>query len=406
MRPIRGSINVDTIAMNFAYRRNLEKAARQTILIHRPATLIRLILRTIITTTRVSHAGILIYDKNRDAYIVKVSKGFGGLKIPSGFVKVEKENPLIRSFTDKNLYFPEEIVLSNKVDKVLHSSHINKNIEMKKFMQDLKNNLSLFRAKACIPGFFRNELVGVLFLGEKRDKKRFDEEEIGFLSVLASDVVMALKNAWLIEDLNKQLEANKRLLLQTMSALASSIEAKDKYTIGHTERVAKYSLAIAENVRKMRKIKNWEKFLENLKIAALLHDIGKIGIPEAILHKEICLNEEEKKIMDNHPLIGANILNNIEDFKEALLGVKYHHEKYDGSGYPFHLKGKQIPLIACIISLADTFDAMVTDRPYRKGISREEAIKEIKKNKGRQFAPYAVDAFLKICASQGNSLNL
>ncbi|MDP2922932.1 MAG: HD domain-containing protein [Candidatus Omnitrophota bacterium] len=382
--------------MRLGYRKNLEKAARQTILIHRPNTLIKLILRTIVVTTKVSHAGILIYDKKKDAYVVKVSKGFAGIKIPSGFVKVEKANPLIRYFTDKNLYFPEEIIIFDKIEKILRSSQMSKNISMKNFFQELKANLSLFQAKACIPGFFRNELVGVLFLGEKRNKKKFSEEELGFLSVLASDVVMALKNAWLIEDLNQQLETNKRLLLQTISALSSSIEAKDKYTIGHTERVAKYSLAIAQSLRKAAKITNWEKFLDNLRIAALLHDIGKIGIPESILHKDVGLDDEERKIMENHSLIGANILNNIEEFKEALLGVKYHHEKYDGSGYPFHLKGKQIPLIASIISLADTFDAMVTDRPYRKGISIEDALREIKKNRGKQFAPYAVDAFLKI----------
>lgn len=392
--------------MKLFYRRNLEKAARQIILIHRPDTLIRLILRTIVKTTKASHAGILIYEKKRDEYIVKISRGFGGLKIPSGFVKVKKENPLIRAFTEKSLYFPEEIILADKVEKTLRSSYTDRNKEMKKFLQDLTNELSLFQAKACIPGFFRNELMGVLFLGAKKNKKKFSEEEIGFLSVLASDVVMALKNAWLIEDLNKQLEANKRLLLQAISALSSSIEAKDKYTIGHTERVAKYSLAIAESLRTFVKIENWEKFLENLKIAALLHDIGKIGIPESILHKTMGLNGEEKKIMENHSLIGANILNNIEEFKEALLGVKYHHEKYDGSGYPFHLKGKQIPLIASIISLADTFDAMVTDRPYRKGIPIREAIEEIKRNKGKQFTPSAVDAFLKVYSVKGNALGI
>jgi putative nucleotidyltransferase with HDIG domain len=392
--------------MKLNYRRNLEKAARQTILIHRPDTLIKLILRTIVATTKLTHAGMLIYDKKRDTYVVKISRGFSGVKIPSGLVKVNKNNPLIRCFTDKSFYFPREIILFDKIAKILKSPHTKKNIDMRNFFKSLYDTLSFLRAKACIPGFFRNELIGILFLGQKENKKKISEEEIDFLSVLASDVVMALKNAWLIEDLSQQLESNKRLLLETISALASSIEAKDKYTIGHTERVAKYSLAIAENLKRKTGISDWNKFLENLKIAALLHDIGKIGIPEDILHKDIELNESERKTIENHSLIGANILNNIAEFKEALLGVKYHHEKYDGSGYPCHLKGRQIPLIAAIISLADTFDAMITDRPYRKGISLREAVEEIKKNRGRQFAPAAVDAFLKVYAAKASSLIL
>jgi HD-GYP domain-containing protein (c-di-GMP phosphodiesterase class II) len=238
--------------------------------------------------------------------------------------------------------------------------------------------------------------VGILFLGEKINKKEFDDNELRFLSVLASDVVMALKNAWLIEDLNRQINLNKRLLVQTISALASSIEAKDKYTIGHTGRVANYSLAIAMILHKHKKIEQWDKFFENLKIAALFHDIGKIGIPENILNKNKSLNMAERKIIMQHPIIGANILGHVEELREALEGVKYHHEKYDGTGYPFHLKGNKIPLIASIISLADTFDALISDRPYRRAISAQEAVKKIKKGKGNQFMPCVVDAFLKM----------
>jgi putative nucleotidyltransferase with HDIG domain len=392
--------------MKLSYRRNLEQAARQITLIHRPNTLVRLILRTIILATKVKHAGILIYDKKRDEYVVKVSRGAEGLKIPSDFVKVKRDSPLIKAFTEKSLYFPEEIIFYDKVEKASKSTVICANKGMKSFLEDLRAELSLFKAKVCIPAFFRNELLGILFLGEKKNKLKFDDEEIGFLSILASDIVMSLKNAWLIEDLNSQLEANRRLLVQTISALSLNIEAKDKYTGGHTERVAKYCIAIAQGLRKVIRIKDWEKFLENLKIAALLHDIGKIGIPERILNKNMGLNSEERKTIENHSLIGANILRGIEQFQQALAGIKYHHERYDGSGYPFHLKGKQIPLIASIISLADTFDALRTDRPYRKGISTKEAIEEIKKNRGKQFSPSTVDAFLKICAANGNALDI
>ncbi|MCM8830944.1 MAG: HD-GYP domain-containing protein [Candidatus Omnitrophica bacterium] len=381
--------------MKREYRVYLEKAARQTILIHRSDTLIRLILRTIIRTLKIEHAGMFIYDKNRQVYVMKFSKGSSGFKVPQEFVKITKENPLVQYFINPKLKFPKNHILLSRINSLIRSNNVKHNQKMKKFLEELKFNLSLYGAYACIGGFFRNELIGILLLGKKKNKKHFSQDELGFLSILATDVVMALKNARLIEDLNRQLEINKRLFLQIVAALASSIEAKDKYTIGHTERVVNYSFVILENLKRYIKDNDLEKFKENLKIAALLHDIGKIGIPERILNKKTCLNGKENLIVKNHPIIGANILNKIEEFKDVLAGVKYHHERYDGKGYPSGIGKRKIPLIASIISLADAFDAMTTDRPYRKALSFNVAIREIKKNRKKQFSPMVVDAFLK-----------
>ena len=382
--------------MKAGYRKDLEKIAKQMILIHRADILVKLILRTIVKTLAVKHAGIFIYDKARDEYVANLSRGSAGFKIPEGFVKLTKDNFLIRYFTDEQLDFPKDILTWDKLNRLLKSSKVRKNSELKNFLNGLKTNLSFYQAKVCVPGFFRKELIGLLFLGNRANSKKFTDDEAGFLAVLASDVVMAVKNAWLIEDLNRQLELNKCLFLQTVSALASSIEAKDKYTSGHTERVVEYSLAIAHILKKSRKIKDWEQFLEDLRIAALLHDIGKIGIPESVLNKPDYLTDDERRVIQEHPLIGVNILNHIDAFEYALLGVKHHHERYDGGGYPSHLKGRQIPLVAAIISLADAFDAMTTDRPYRKALSIKEAVAEIKRNKGKQFVPSVVNAFLKL----------
>jgi HD-GYP domain-containing protein (c-di-GMP phosphodiesterase class II) len=382
--------------MKINYRKDLEQAARQMILIHRADTLIKLILRTIVRAVGVRHAGIFVYDKEREEYVARISRGITDFKIPGGLVKLKKDNPLIRYFTDKKLHFPKDTLLWNKVSLLLKSPKIKRDKESRRFLGELRFNLSLYEAKACIPAFFRNELIAVLFLGDKANKKSFVEEELGFLSVLASDTAMAIKNAWLVGDLNKQLENNKRLLLQVVSALASSIEAKDKYTKGHTERVVQYSMDISSNMKNMLKNEEWDEFNRRLKIAALLHDIGKIGIPENILNKPDYLTPEERKIIETHPLIGENILNHIDGFDDVLIGVKHHHERYDGAGYPGALKGKNIPLIAAIIALADSFDAMTTDRPYRKALTVEQAVNEVKKNRGKQFAPKIVDAFLRI----------
>ncbi|HBU70284.1 MAG TPA: hypothetical protein DEE98_07895 [Elusimicrobia bacterium] len=379
------------------YRKELEIAARQMILVHNADVLIKLILKTILRSINVNHAGIFLYDKEKKEYVVKVSKGEEGLKVPQGFAKVKADNPLISFFSDPAFKsFNRGYFLSTLTKSYAAQAKSSGNKKLITIFEKMKDEMSLFSADALIPGYFRDDLIGVLFLGEKADGKPLTDEELGFLSVLASDVVMAIQNAWLFEDLNKQLAANKRLFDGTISALSGAIEAKDIYTVGHTERVARLALQIAENMQN-NAISQSKAFRENLHIAALLHDIGKIAVPEIVLNKKEPLNEEEYKHIVKHPIVGIEILVSIKEFEDVILGVKYHHERYDGKGYPFALKGDEIPLVASIISVADTFDAMTSDRAYRKAMPRDAAIEEIKKNSGKQFHPEVVDAFLKTC---------
>jgi HD-GYP domain-containing protein (c-di-GMP phosphodiesterase class II) len=368
------------------YRRELEKAAKQMILIHRVVTLVKMILKTIVRVLRLEHASLLLYDKSRDVYVAYTSRGITGFKIPNGFARISKDNPIIGYFTDKRMqvFNPDYLLFSQIKDS--------KNA----FHEKLKDQFLLYNAKACIPGFFRNTLIFTLFLGRKLDDRDFTSEELGFMSVLSSDVVMAIRNAQLFQDMNKQFLKNRNLFLQTVFALSSAIEAKDNYTQGHTERVTKYSLIIATELNTMGKIPgtNIKRFFEDLRISSLLHDIGKIGISETILNKEGVLDERDRQEMNKHPLIGANILSKVDELHEPLSGVKYHHERFDGNGYPEGLKGEEIPLIARIIAVVDAFDAITTDRSYRKGFSREEAVRLIEKEKGKQFDPVVVDALL------------
>jgi len=380
--------------MESSYRKGLEKIARQMILIHRADIVIKLVLRTIVRDLKVRHAGIFIYDKEREAYIAKVSRGNAGFKIPSGFVKIKKDNPIINYFTAKRFPFCGDYILTDTVEKLIRSVKLKNDAKAQEFLDGLRVNLDFYQARACVPGFFRKELVGVLFLGEKNNGDQFSPKDLSFLSTLASDIVMAIKNAWLFEDLSRQVDVNKRLFLQMISAFVSSIEAKDKYTRGHTERVMAYALNIAEKLKKRGELSNRAKFVDDLRTAALLHDIGKIGIPEHILNKPDVLSAEERGVIQEHPAIGENILKNVDELDMVRLGVKFHHERCDGLGYPSGLHGEEIPLIASVIGLADAYDAMTSDRPYRRALSRDEAIAEIKRNKGKQFAPSVVDAFL------------
>ncbi|MDD5097032.1 MAG: HD-GYP domain-containing protein, partial [Candidatus Omnitrophica bacterium] len=194
-----------------------------------------------------------------------------------------------------------------------------------------------------------------------------------------------------------ELERKHQLFVRTTIALAAAIEAKDHYTHGHTTRVTNFSLEIAQKINQNSKKTFDNKFLENLHIASLLHDIGKIGVPEHILNKRSSLTVGERNRIKEHPMIGVNILKPIKELESSMLGVRYHHERFDGLGYPDGLKGEQIPLLASIISVADSFDAMTTDRPYRPALIRDEAINEIRKLSGQQFCPRVAETFLELC---------
>ena len=180
----------------------------------------------------------------------------------------------------------------------------------------------------------------------------------------------------------------ERLSLQVMKALAATIDAKDKYTNGHSTRVAEYSREIA------RRSGRNEQEQEDIYYAGLLHDIGKIGIPEEIINKTSRLTDEEYEVIKTHPVIGGNILKNISEISDISLGAKWHHERYDGRGYPDRLQGENIPEVARIIGVADAYDAMTSKRSYRGVMPQEVVRAEIEKGKGSQFDPRYADVML------------
>jgi response regulator RpfG family c-di-GMP phosphodiesterase len=192
---------------------------------------------------------------------------------------------------------------------------------------------------------------------------------------------------------NEQLrdELEKAYFL-TVRALAAAIDAKDRYTRGHSDRVMKYSTRIAEALEE--NVAMTERLIQHFQYAAMIHDIGKIGIPDNILKKEGKYTSDEYSVMKQHPLLGYDMLRDVPYLKEVSLFLKHHHEWYNGGGYPDGLKGDNIPLGAQIISVADAYDAMTSDRPYRKSYTHGDAVQEIVHCSGTQFAPRVVDAFL------------
>ena len=182
---------------------------------------------------------------------------------------------------------------------------------------------------------------------------------------------------------------SKNKYIQTVNALTRAIEARDKYIEGHSQRVSEMS----ESIAKEMKLNEWK--IEQLKMAALLHDVGKIGIDDAILKKPGNLTEEEYDAIKNHPVIGYNILKDVKDLEPVLDLVKYHHERYDGKGYPEGKTVDELGIDVFIIQLADSIDAMSTDRPYRKALSEGEIVSELIRCCGTQFHPKVVEAYLK-----------
>jgi len=177
---------------------------------------------------------------------------------------------------------------------------------------------------------------------------------------------------------------------ETIMAFSEALEARDQYTAGHSRRVMEYSKSIGQRLKLDR------EDIEDLKRSALLHDIGKIGIPDIVLKKKTKLTDEEYAIIKSHPETGASILKYIKSFKNLVPAVYHHHEQFNGEGYPDGVKGAAIPLHARIIAIADTFDAMTSSRSYRNALSLRTALSELERNRGIQFDPDITDIFLEI----------
>ncbi len=259
------------------------------------------------------------------------------------------------------------------------------------FKVDSKTN---FKTKSVmsVPLFYRDKVIGVIQLINKKGAFVFSEQDEYYVKLMAIPIATALVNAKLFKEL-------EQTFIETSLALADAIEKRDKYTAGHTRRVTEYSMMIAEEIDMKKDERKW------LALSGILHDIGKIGIRDSILNKTDKLSRDEFLEMQKHTVFGAEIVEKIHSLKKVISGILYHHEKFDGTGYPFGIKENEIPEFARIIAVADTFDAMTTDRPYRKGLPVDVAFKELTKNVSTQFDPNIVKAFKKAYEKRMNNDN-
>jgi putative nucleotidyltransferase with HDIG domain len=234
---------------------------------------------------------------------------------------------------------------------------------------------------------------GLVFTGPKINGEEYSSDDKDMLTFIANSAGIGMENARLL----KQLQTT---YVSTLKTLISVIEAKDPYTKGHTERVASYSVAVADRLRLP------EAARRRITFGALLHDIGKIGVVENILHKKGQLDAGEWEVLKSHPLVGARIVDKMEFLSGTSAIVKHHHESWDGNGYPDALKGEDIPLGARIIAVADSFDAMTTNRSYRKALSIDNAIERLEAGAGTQFDPNIVRVFVRFIRRKGSGMIL
>ncbi|MFQ5900122.1 MAG: HD-GYP domain-containing protein [Thermodesulfobacteriota bacterium] len=339
-------------------------------------------LYLIMGTLSVARGVIFQFDPNKGELNIAASKGL-------------KET--------KNIALPVDGELLHEIIK------INKAIQrdkakgpMKRFFARERKHLDSIMAYILLPLIVKGELVGMIALDKKFSGKAYTKDDYEILYMMAHHTAVSLHNHHLLIKLAHQVDENKRLYEDlrliyhdTIQAFSAAIDAKDDYTKGHSSRVSKYCVTIAKEMGFP------EEELEGIEIAGFLHDIGKIVIDKGIINKPSRLTKDERVEINQHPLVSYEILSKVKfPWKNIPLNVRYHHEKIDGTGYPDKLKGTEIPIGAKIMALADAFDAMTTDRPYRKKLTLEKAIKEVEMSLGRQFDPEIVRCLFNIIKSE------
>ena len=263
------------------------------------------------------------------------------------------------------------------------------------FFQVYDRSFEKRRVELLVPLVIRDEIVGVIMLGEKANGEAYSSYDKDIICAMARHIGVGIAQRNLMAELERRSDENRRLYddlrhtyKDTVKAFATAIDCKDKYTEGHSVRVGKYSEIIASEL-------GWDdEQVEGVSIAGYLHDVGKLTVESKIINAPYRINAKESAELNKHPGVGYEILLPIHHpYTDVPLAAKYHHERLDGRGYPDGLEDREIPYIAKIVNLADSFDAMTTDRPYKRRRPAGEVIEDMQRNAGKQFAPELVTAF-------------
>ncbi len=353
----------------YNYHKTLLEASKGMMLITDTAKLLYIIVYVVKKHMKLKSACVFHYDEASKAYILKSKRG--EINMQRGY-RIDENHQLIVCLKERQAGFPY-----NK-DEFGN-------------LKDASAELEKFGCVACVPSFNKGNLVGFLILGSKISGDSYTDEELELLLTIANEAAIVIENTRNLLELKRLREKEKENYFQTILALAKTVDEKDSYTRGHLEEVTRYGMIVAEEFVNLT---HMDIDMEQLRTALLLHDIGKIGVPDALLHKNSNLTPEEFEIMKQHTEIGARIIEPIEKLKNVGRIIRHHQEKYDGTGYPDGLRGEDIPIEARIVGVVDAYHAMISDRPYRRALPEEIALNELKNNSGTQFDPKVIKAFM------------
>lgn len=326
--------------------------------------LLKIIIELTMKVLKADEASLMLFDDERKLYIAAASYDLGE--------EIKKKTRLaigerIAGWVAKER---QPLLLYNG----LHNDPRFKDIEGQR--KEIKSSM-------VFPLEGKTDMLGILNINRVNIDECFTENDMRKSSIFTSQIAMAVENARLFKEISS-------LYLSTIKSLANAVDAKDHYTQSHSECVTKISVSIAEEMGLP------PRQIQRLQLAAQIHDIGKIGVHDYVLNKTEKLTTDEWEEIKSHPLKGAQILEPLSFLNDIVDAIKQHHEKFNGTGYPSGLKGEAICMEARIIAVADTYDAMTSDRPYRKALTKEQAVAELKKCTNTQFDPEVAGAFLRV----------
>lgn len=369
LSPIRNQVQIwiDRIFYREKYNAGLmlQKLSETTASLLDLDQLTDLVLRELMKTLHIEGSAILVKESDGTNFSVIAELG-PNQKVLSDF---RADHPIIVWLSKNYQTISKKELIFNPTFKSLWTNE--------------KMELEKFQAELFVPLNAKGEFVGVLIVGPKRSSQPYTQDDKLILSALANQTAVAIANARLYDELEET-------FVQTISALANAIDIRDTYTSSHSQRIAKWAAAVG------RSLDFSPEEVRILYWGGLLHDIGKIGIPDKILMKTTKLNASEWEQIKKHTLLGASLVAPIKKISKVAPIIEYSHERFDGLGYPHGIKGNDIPIGARIISVVDSFSAMRDERPYKKPFSYEKAVDELKQNSGSMYDPNIVEAFINI----------
>lgn len=372
------------LSKQFSYRYFLKRQSERFSRVRNMKELLSYLIRDLSSWVRLDYVGVMVLEEGSQGFILlkDINRIKSSRRIPIG-IKLSKEHPLV-----VEILKTRSPLVASELKYFLETKAAT--LDEMDFIISITDEMQRLGAEITIPCFCEDKLLALVHLGRKLTATTtITRDDLELFASLSTHVGRTIQGFRLKDE-------KIQLIVASQNILITAIEAKDSYTRGHTDRVAEYSHLIGSKLEKL--LRHYPNGLSNLKWAAQLHDVGKIGIPDTILLKKDSLEPKEWDVIREHPINGLNIVSPMREWlgDDICAGILHHHENYDGTGYPAHQKKEGIHLFARIIRVADAFDAMILDRPYRASLPKEDIIAEIVKYKGTYFDPTIVNVMLEL----------